>query len=203
VPYSDEYRDRVSNDPLLRQLAATVPKGGIRGLLVESPNQYNERAPGGIEPLLAFNTFRHDLPQATSRQDVWHWLVLAACGLYFVDIFLRRVAVHFEWVTPLAKRLYNAARGRNPLPAPPQYIERLRSRKAEVVDQWDELRASTRFVGPLASQQSPTTNSEPITDIESLHLSPPPAAGEPKVEEESYTERLLRAKKKAWEEREG
>ena len=75
VPYSDEFRDRGSNDPLLSQLAKTVPKGGVPGLLIESDKQSGDNQSGDIEQLLAFDTFRHDLAKATSRicGNGWFW----------------------------------------------------------------------------------------------------------------------------------
>ena len=88
VPYSDEFRDLATNDALLGQLAALAPKGGAPGRVIEAAG--DGTAPG---QLLAVNTFRHDLLKATSRQDIWHYLVLAACCLLFGDVFIRRVQV--------------------------------------------------------------------------------------------------------------
>ena len=86
--------------------------------------------------------------------------------------------------------------------AQPQYIERLKSRKAEVTGHLDQLRAATRFELPT---QTPI-ELKPLDE-----LAPPPrprphpagpSLSPEKKEEETYTERLLKAKKKAWEERE-
>ncbi len=71
VPYSDEFRDRGANDALLTQLAAVQPKDGPPGQLIENPAEANS-----LGKLLEFNTFRHDLPKATSSQEAWHWLIL-------------------------------------------------------------------------------------------------------------------------------
>ncbi|MFH1918622.1 MAG: VWA domain-containing protein, partial [Planctomycetota bacterium] len=67
VPYSDEFRGRATNDPLLGQLAGLVPEGGTVGKLIEGPQSFDDGA---------VNTFRHDLSKATSSQPVWHFLVL-------------------------------------------------------------------------------------------------------------------------------
>ena len=196
VPYSDEFRDRGANDALLTQLAAVQPKDGPPGQLIENPAE-----PDAVGKLPEFNTFRHDLPKATSSQEAWHWLILMASCVFLGDVFIRRVNVSFTWLPPLLARIRDFILRRQSLPAPPQYIERLKSRKAEVAGRLDQLRAATRFELPT---QTPV-------DVKPLEeLAPPAPAGLPasgpglapeKKEEETYTERLLKAKKKAWEER--
>ncbi len=195
VPYSDEFRDLATNDALLGQLAALRPKGGAPGQVIEAAG-----AGPPLEQLLAVNTFRHDLLKASSRQDIWHYLVLAACCLLFGDVFIRRVQLNLAWVGPLANRTADWLLGRRPAAAAPPTMERLRSRKAEVSGQFDQLRAAARFEAPpertvgldaLEESAAPPSAAAPSQ--------PPPAAQKP--EEESYTERLLRAKKKVWKEK--
>src|SRR5208282_2169729 len=101
-----------------------------------------------LSKLLEFNTFRHDLPKATSSQEVWHWLVLMAACVFLGDVFIRRVNVHFAWLPPLMVRVTDFVLRRQPAPVQPQYIERLKSRKAEVAGHLDQLRAATRFELP-------------------------------------------------------
>ena len=197
VPYSDEFRDRGANDALLAQLAAVQPKDGPPGQLIEKPAE-----PDAMNKLLDFNTFRHDLPKASSSQEAWHWLILMASCLFLGDVFIRRVNVNFAWLPPLLVRLRDFVLRRQPAAAQPQYIERLKSRKAEVAGHLEQLRAATRFELPA---QLPA-------DVKPLDELAPPVLPEPKgpgpsltpekKEEESYTERLLKAKKKAWEDRE-
>jgi hypothetical protein len=204
VPYSDEFRDRGANDALLTQLAAVQPKDGPPGKLIEDaaeprPGDLSAGAPAG--KLREFNTFRHDLPKATSSQEAWHWLILIASCVFLGDVFIRRVSVNFAWLPPLLVRLGNLVLRRQPEPAQPQYIERLKSRKAEIAGHLEQLRAATRFELPAQS----------TADVKLLDELAPPASSEPKgqepslapekKEEETYTERLLKAKKKAWEER--
>ena len=142
VPYSDEFRDRGANDALLTQLAAVQPKDGPPGQLIEAP------APPRAGELPPFNTFRHDLPKATSSQEAWHWLILVASCVFLGDVFIRRVNVNFAWLPPLAVRLRDFILRRQPIPAQPQFIERLKSRKAEVAGHLEQLRAATRFELP-------------------------------------------------------
>ena len=39
----------------------------------------------------------HDLPKATSSQDVWYYLVLFGGCVFFLDVFFRRVTVDLSW----------------------------------------------------------------------------------------------------------
>jgi uncharacterized membrane protein/Mg-chelatase subunit ChlD len=190
VPYSDEFRDRATNDALLGQLAANVPKGGAVGHVIEATAE----TPPPLEQMLAVNTFRHDLPKATSSQDIWHYLVLACCCLFFGDVFCRRVQVSLAWVPPLAGRTRDWVLRRQPAPAAPQTMDRLRSRKAEIGGQIEQLRAATRFEAPLSLD----VLDEPAGPSSGAPRSPAAPSAPPPAEEESYTERLLRAKKKVW-----
>jgi hypothetical protein len=78
-------------------------------------------------------------------------------------------------------------------------IQRLRSRKAEVTLQVDQLRASTRFeaAGP---PEAAAAEIEELREPTAGRAAPPRSETglAPEQEEESYTARLLRAKKKAW-----
>ncbi len=203
MPYSAEFRDRQPNEALLSQLATFVPKDGPPGQLIENKAAADAPlSPESTAKLHAVNTFRHDLPKAASSQEIWHWLLLLASCVFLGDVFIRRVAVSFDWLPPLVTRTLDFVLRRQPAPAQPQFIERLKSRKAEVSGQLEQMRAATRFEMP--------ENASP--DLKSLEeLVPPPAAaapsGEqpsivPQQEDVSYTERLLKAKKKAMEERE-
>jgi hypothetical protein len=193
VPYSDEFRDRLPNDALLEQLAGMVPQGGPVGRLLPPLREAGDR-----EPLLAADSFRHDLPKATHTQGIWHYLALVACWLFLADVFVRRVQVGFGWVGVAANRVMGWIVRRPPQPVKVEYIERLRSRKAEVAGQLEQIRAGARFESP------PDASGATPVEMPELPGAPPAApsiAAEKKVEEESYTERLLRAKKKVWEDR--
>ena len=196
VPYSDEFRDRLPNDALMTQLAAATPKGGAAGVVIQAADGTDR-----LEQLLAFNTFRHDLPKATSSQDIWHHLVLVACCVFLADVFCRRVQVGFGWVGPLTVQAWNFVLRREPAPAKVEYIERLRSRKAAVSGQIEQVRAAARF------EPAPDRPSAAGPSLLDEAESAPTAARPPKLEQqateaESYTERLLKAKRRAREDRE-
>ena len=194
VPYSDEFRDRGTNEALLDELAGMTPKG--------TPSKPGKviRATGDskrTDALLAVDTFRHgELPKATSTQDAWFYVVLVGSCLFFFDVFFRRVQVSLAWVGPLAGRIIR----RQPPPAQVETIERLRSRKAEVAGRIDQLRSDARFE-PAAQPTARIEDIQPATAPQPEKPAPPPIAPKAKPEEESYTERLLRAKKKVWDDR--
>jgi hypothetical protein len=197
VPYSDEFRERTPNDALLTQLAAIVPKGGKAGLVIEPPEHSTKtKRPPPVNP------YRHDLPKATSSQDAWHYFLLMACCLLFADVFCRRVHINFAWVPPLAVRTRDWVLRRTPKPAAPEFMQRLRSRKQEVSGQLDQLHAAARFEPTSQTPLSPDVLKDAATPTAPADRSAPSLADQPKAEGESYTERLLKAKKKVWQDRE-
>jgi hypothetical protein len=196
VPYSDEFRDRTTNEALLGELARLAPKGGKVGQVIDARPGTDE-----LKGLLAIDTFRHgELPKATSSQDIWHYVVLVASCLFFFDVFFRRVQVSFTWVPPLLGRVRDRVLRRERPPAPIEMMERLRGRKAEVTDKIEQLRSEARF------EPSPEKAAK-AEIIEGPIVAKPPQPAAPAIAaeaevEESYTERLLRAKKKAWDKKE-
>jgi uncharacterized membrane protein/Mg-chelatase subunit ChlD len=198
VPYSAEFLDRESNEGLMRDLAALVPEGSEPGAVIE------DKTGEGLESLLAYDTFRHNLQKATSRQDIWHLLLLLGACIFFADVFNRRVTVDWSWAKPYVTRLLDKVLRREPAPVPSATIERLRSRKAAIAQQIDERRAAVRFeprpdtatattstaLDEAANQPTPRKPAAPTQQIA-------PQAEQP----EDYTSRLLKAKKRVWEER--
>ena len=195
VPYSAEYRDRETNDQLLLSLAELQPRGGAAGKLIDG-----ELAPGQIEPLLEVSTFRRDLARAVSSRDIWPLLVMLAGCVFFADVFVRRVAVSFEWVSPLLARLRRRLFGGEEVVVADERMERLRSRKAAISDSIDLRRAATRFE-PLADQ--PEVDIELLREATQTDLATPrkesATAGlsPSEADEEDYTSRLKKAKQQA------
>jgi hypothetical protein len=201
VPYSAEFRDRETNLPLLSTLAKVQPKGGEPGTLIQG-----ELKKGSVDQMVAaVDTFRRTLPKAISSQDVWPVFLLISACLFLADIFVRRVQVNFYWIPAAFAAVRNRLLGRKQEEVDDTRIERLRSRKAAIASQIDERRASTRF----EEQYSPTGNA-PQRDLNEVldeaaaggasreqqrPTSSPQGPTEP--EQDSYTERLLAAKKRA------
>ena len=107
IGYSDEFRDRETNTPLLESIAELPAKEGEPGkLLPPLPDLPEERRRPSeqLQPQLAVNPFRRDLPQAVSSQDIWPWLVLAASVCFFGDVFVRRVQINLQWLVPIWTR---------------------------------------------------------------------------------------------------
>ena len=196
VPYSDEFRDRGANDALLTQLAAVQPKDGPPGQLIENPAEPDV---GG--KLLEFNTFRHDLPKATSSQEAWHWLVLMAS----LRLPGRRVHPPRERELRLAAAAVGPApRFRPPPPARagPAAIHRASEepqggsgRAPGATPRGDAVRAAHASAGRREAARMNWRRPRLPAAATGPSLAPE------KKEEETYTERLLKAKKKAWEER--
>jgi hypothetical protein len=200
VPYSDEFRGLNTNTNLLETLAGLVPEGSDEG------GEYIPAAEGmdEIEPLLAIDTFRHDLPKATSSQDAWYYMVLLGSCFFFLDVFVRRVQIGFGWVPVAAGKVRDRVFGQRSESTEVETIQRLQTRKAEVEVQVEQLRSGARYEVPEGVD----------AEVEIVELAEGPsdaglgAAGRPTLapaddeEEESYTSRLLRAKKKAWDKRE-
>jgi len=200
VAYSDEFRNRETNSSLLESLAALSPKGGGPGQVIDDPT-----GQGGIDALVgAANPFRRDLPKATASQDIWYLLVLIGGCLFFFDVFIRRVHVNFAWVAPLAVGVRDTVLRRESAPVETKTMDRLKSRKAEVDDRIEQRRATARFE---IDEQTPD-GPDVLEEEASTGKSTPPKRSGPKIdgpapeqEEETYTERLLKAKQRVWENR--
>jgi len=197
VPYSAEFRDRETNVALLHTITDLTPTGGEPGEMI-----VGSLAPRKIDDLLEVDTFRHNLPKAVSSREMWPLLLLLAACVFFCDIAARRVMIGFEWLPPLWARLRNALLGRRE-EVKDERLQRLRSLKAEVGTQIDERRAATRFE-PQPDEMPPDETLEAAMTApdhrEPKRPTDQPTAG-PQPEEESYTERLLKAKQKVWKDK--
>jgi len=202
VPYSAEFRNLETNKALIETLAKFTPKGGQPG--VEMPEFSPNKA--AIDHLIgAVDTFRRTLPKAMSSKDIWPIILLIAAGVFLVDVAIRRITIHFYWVMPAVAYAWNRLMQRPLEPVRTEAMERLRSKKAAVTSQLDERRASARFepqvdadAGPARELgevlQDATSGSSNAPQQSSLQPPPTAAAG---PEQDTYTERLMAAKKKA------
>ncbi|MCH8047576.1 MAG: VWA domain-containing protein [Planctomycetes bacterium] len=203
VPYSAEFRQRRTNEVLLANIAGLAPEGAEPGRLIEDPSgRNNPRA--SLPALLETNVFRHDLPQASSSQDVWHLLMLIGCCVFFGDVLMRRVHIHFLWLLPMLAAARDRVLRREAVAQPDEYMERLRSRKAEVTERIESRRATTRFE---AADDAADSSADPTVLTEMVDRPGTPAKPQAGLapgeahDDESYTSRLLKAKKKVWEDR--
>jgi uncharacterized membrane protein/Mg-chelatase subunit ChlD len=205
VGYSDEFRSRETNTPLLESIADLPAKKGEPGKLLPPLPTLPEdaaKADEQLQPQLAVNPFRRDLPQAVSSQDIWPWLVLVASVCFFGDVFVRRVQVNLEWLVPIWTRFVDIILRRERHEAAPETMSRLRSRKAEVDQSIESRRAATRFEADAATAVDPNAieaaEAKPTTSATPTVAATKPVAEE---EKEDYTSRLLKAKKQVWQDR--
>ncbi|MEX0675986.1 MAG: VWA domain-containing protein [Pirellulales bacterium] len=199
VPFAAEFNNRRSNPRLLGSLAAIQPKGGRTGVVLSEPE-----SPQQLDDALRTNVFRHDLERATSRQDSWHLLALAAGCLFLFDVFNRRVIVSFAWVPAVTRRLGGYLARRRSRPEVATSLARLQARKSQIDKQWDDRRAAARFEPESAAPAEMADEAVAVT-TEPLSREPPraPAGLAPQPEEEQYTTRLLKAKQRVWQTRKG
>jgi hypothetical protein len=204
VPYSAEFRDTQMNYGLLQNLASLTPRGGeSAGVLVDV-----DFHPAQLDQILALDTFRHNLPRAVSVKDMWPLLLLIASGVFLADVFIRRVAIGTDWVVPAFQWIRTRMIGDRSRVQVQERLEQLQKKKAEVARDLDQRRAATRFepqADPRNADQATAELTEMLEDIAR------PAAGKqhPRSERaardesdaESYTARLLEAKKKARQQR--
>ena len=205
VSYSQEFKDRETNLPLLKTIANLEPTHGKPGELVgAAQNAMLTGDPKKLQPLLGSNPYRRDMPPAISRESIWPWIVMAAALLFFFDVFVRRVQMGFEWLTPVWAYLGEKVLGRERQAEVPATMSRLQSRKREVQEQYETRRSATRFEAP--DEPPATDEPSPLAGLTEAPKPRPERKPEPKVggetkEQESYTSRLLKAKKDVWKDR--
>ena len=210
VPYSDEYRELRSNPGTLETIAS-LTNGEVLS--------WKRRQDGSIDmarTLAETKPFRRDkftqIPQGLT--PLWPLLLFFSATMFLGDVAIRRVSPDFGRMRKLIKDQYEKLRGREVAPDV-EYMEKLKGRKAEVTEQIERSRAATRFEAPSPSPDAPTP-ADVVDELmqggsaggprpaERRPAPPAPglAAGGPKPEAESYTNRLLKAKNKVWEDRE-
>jgi uncharacterized membrane protein len=192
VPYSPEFAEMESNAPLMEKLAQITG-----GQLIPDSDKDMDAAAGRATVYR-----RQGLPGSRNLQPIWYWLlVLAGIGLLF-DVGVRRIALDTHEISGRLERLWQKLRGRALAPAAPAFLERLKSRKAEVTQDLDRAHAARRFEAPVAVEDMPA----PV-DATALQPAPTRPAPPPKTEtaakeaEADFASRLMKAKKRVWEDR--
>ena len=197
VGYSAEYKDNQTNMALLRAFADLKAKGGPAGVIVEAG--LGGAQDQSVEPA---NPFRRDLEPAISDQSIWPILLVVGSCLFFADVFVRRVQVNFLWVVPMLATARDFVLRRQREAPTPETMSRLRSRKQQVTEQIESRRAATRFEDP-EHEHAPDPASIATSSSQPTAAPKPQSKVEPEEQpaEESYTERLLKAKRKVWNDR--
>ena len=198
VPYSDEFRDLATNDALLGQLAALVPKGGAAGKVIEAAGD-TARPWSNWPRSTPSATICPRRPAARTSGITWCWL---ACCLFFGDVFIRRVQVNLAWVPPLAGRARDFVLRRRPPPAAAADHGSAAEPQGRGVRTVRAASGARRASRPRRRRRPGWTSWRKRPPAPPAGPAPPqPPLAQQKAEEESYTERLLRAKKKVWKER--
>ena len=211
VPYSDEYRELKSNAGTLETIASLTGGQVLTWKRNATTGQIDlQRTLDESQP------FRRDAQTQPPRglSPLWPILLFASAFLFLGDVAVRRVSPDFARMRRQMNDLIEKLRGREVAP-PVEYIEKLKGRKAEVTEGIERSRAATRF-DPTAGRDPdapPMVVDEPLLGGEAkpkadpARPSPkPPTPGlaptAPPATAESYTNRLLKAKNKVWEDRE-
>ena len=189
VSYSPEFRQvQDENASLLTSLAEQAPAGGKAGRIINLD----------VPPVASVDesVFRRDLPRPTSRESCWHLLLFGVGCLFFVDVLNRRVAFSLAPALALTQRMVAALRRQQAPAESSEVLDRLRRKKQEVADRLDNLQAGTRWEGETNGQDELSEPSVTATVPRPSVGAAPTLEAPQTVEEESYTARLLSAKRK-------
>ena len=188
IPYSEEFRVRETNEALIKELASVTPAGGEAGLVTRPLGETDS------SDSESNNAFRGGLALARSIRDAWPWFVLAACCLFLGDIFVRRVAINFDWVGAALKKLRGKPDDKESTVT--ARLDALRKNKESVDKELQRRRTSVRFEPTQTPDNESPFDAGSATGI-STDKSSQANDTPPEAEGPSYTERLLEAKRKA------
>ncbi len=193
VPYSPEFLELNTNFALLQRVAEY---GGQPEFL-------------DSDPALA-NIFESNQPASISLRPVWEYLLIIAVLLFMADVIIRRVIITRADLAAV----YDAVRGKFGKSAGEhdQTMSALLKRKEKVFTQKGKAKAKAKkaaqaqdFKAALEKQVKAGKGAGPVVEEELAETKPAePAAPEPSkdkaekpTKEETYTNRLLAAKRRA------
>src|SRR5262249_19161018 len=196
IPYSPEFADMEPNIALLDKLRDIT--GGTT---------FDDDDAALAQAARTAQVFRPGPAASRSLQPIWFWLVLLTGVLLFFDVAVRRIAIEPEEVAAKVNKLWQQLRGTLVITSStPQFLDRLKSKKAEIGEQMEKTKAQARFEGGTTA---PTTAPPPGADVATPPPSrptsrpkPPPSATPQSGQEAGdFASRLMRAKKRAMEDR--
>lgn len=195
VAYSSEFRDKTTNRPLLETLASYKSDDIERGEVIGDDVRREM-----LTELLKVNTFRPNLPVTFSVQDIWPWILLVAAVCFYGDVFVRRVALDFSWIGRLRRRIFQREAVANEAE---ERMSRLKSKKANIDKGLAEKQSDGRYQIPTSEPPpaaSANTLEQVLNDLNTKTPESKPAkttqSSMENKEQESYTSRLLAAKKR-------
>jgi uncharacterized membrane protein len=191
VPYSPEFAEMEANPALLERLSNMTG-----GRFYTDDSQTLEQLARSAE------VFRASPAQSKNLQTIWHWLlVLAGLGLFF-DVAVRRIAIDPAMAADAVTAQWERLRGARAAASEQKYLERLKSRKEQVAGSLEKEKAAKRFEGsgmPIAPPPTAEATGVPPPRPQPAPKPRPQAA--PEAEKGDYASRLLKAKKRAMEDR--
>jgi hypothetical protein len=190
IPYSPEFSDMEPNPALMEEIRQVT--GG---------QSYSDGEPELLRVARSGVVFRPGLALTKSLQPIWFWLVFAASVLLLFDVAVRRIAIDPIAVVASAQTQWDRLRGVSaPREVAVVFLERLKSRKEQVGQTFDQFRAAKRFEGEAIS--TAPLGADDLTKSAPQRPSPPLAPqATPEEHKEDYASRLMRAKRRAMEDR--
>jgi uncharacterized membrane protein len=194
IPYSPELAEMDSNPALLKRLSDLTSGKAYR----DDPDELTKLTASG-------DFYRAPPVQTRSLQNIWYWLlVLTGIGLFF-DVAVRRIAVDPSEAAAMVRTRWELLRGIRAEEARVVMLDRLKSRKERVGESLEKEKAARRFEGGDAPVQAPPS----ALDAPQQGAKPPPRPGQaprvapdaPGAEPGDYASRLLKAKRRAMEDR--
>ncbi|MFM7130259.1 MAG: glutamine amidotransferase, partial [bacterium] len=198
VPYSEEYRELRSNPGELESIARVT--GG--SLYEWKTRQDVIDIPGTVA---ANNPFRRDamtLP-ASGFQDIWPSLLATAAFVFLTDVAVRRLSPDFSALSAKIREFRGNKTDKTAKAAPGEHLEQLQASRREA-RQAQPQRSGDDFSERLARQAESAASTGTTKSGQPASTSQKPASGpapEKPAEspQDSYTSRLLAAKRKVWE----
>jgi hypothetical protein len=187
IPYSPEFAEMESNPALLEKLR-TITLGKV----------YKEDAASLQQAALSGEAFRENPISQQSLQPLWHWLVVLAACFLLCDVATRRIAIEPAAAWAAAAAFWGRVRRQEIPQQTTVFLERLQTRKAEVGESIAKEKASKRFEASTAAPLPEITTPAPKpAEVQKK----PPAPKKAEEPQDDFATRLMRAKKKAMEER--
>jgi hypothetical protein len=198
IPHSREFSEMGANPDLLKRLSEMT---GGKDFLDDADTLEAVAKAGEL--------FRASPARSRSLQSIWYWLLaLAGIGLFF-DVAVRRIAVDPNIAAVKVQEEWQRLRGlRSAVPRTSQVLDRLKTRKELVGEAIEKEKAARRFEGGDAPYAPP-----PIAGADPVAGGPKPPPARPtqaprvgpeaegEGEPADYANRLLRAKRRAMQDR--
>jgi hypothetical protein len=154
------------------------------------------------EAIAKSSVFRPVPESLMSLQPLWAWMVALTAMCLLFDVAVRRIAIQPEtvWAKSVAfwERLRGHAVAEEKMPA---YIERLKSRKASVDESMEKKKAGKKFETAAGAKPADAPIIASPSAPQEKPKEPPKKKEEKKEKEEDFASRLMKAKKKAMEDR--